>query len=139
MIKKLNPQAIVALKEALTEIYWYKRDLRTFLTSALSHRPILARLDWDDYKRNIVGALVDLLVHDPAVYQDDLVNLMILVANFRDFSHLSHLEDGKAKAQRAESSVKKLRAMVDMHEEILHDKAEVEEETRTVPQVSFSP
>jgi hypothetical protein len=28
--KKLNPAAIIALKEALTHIYWFKRDLRSF-------------------------------------------------------------------------------------------------------------
>ncbi len=31
MRKKINPSAIVALKNALTLIYWRKADLKTFL------------------------------------------------------------------------------------------------------------
>ena len=59
--KKVAPAAIVALKEALTNLYWYKGDLRSFLTSTLSSPALMSRLNWSDYKRNIVGDLVTLL------------------------------------------------------------------------------
>jgi hypothetical protein len=59
MKKKIAPAAILALKEALASVYWYKSDLRSFLLHTLSDASLLARLNWDDYKRNIVSTLVD--------------------------------------------------------------------------------
>jgi len=59
--KKIAPAAIVALKEALTNLYWYKGDLRSFLTSTLTNPALLSRLNWGDYKRNIVGELIEFL------------------------------------------------------------------------------
>ncbi len=74
--KKISSAAIVASKQALTDVYWYKCDLRSFLTSTLSDAAILGRLDWDDYKRNIVGLAVDFLVRNQTRYQADLLRLM---------------------------------------------------------------
>ena len=54
--KKLAPVALQALREALTHIYWYKSDLRSFLTQCLSdpahapthdlHNACLHQVDW---------------------------------------------------------------------------------------------
>jgi hypothetical protein len=55
--KKIAPAAIVALKESLTNLYCYKSDLRSFLTSALTNSALLSLLDWGDFKRNIVNVL----------------------------------------------------------------------------------
>ena len=46
--KKIASAAIVALKEALTNLYWYKGDLRSFLTSTLTNPALLSRLNWGD-------------------------------------------------------------------------------------------
>lgn len=70
----------MALKRALTAIYWYKHDLRASLHSALSDFSLPARLDWDDYKRNIVGRLVDHLAMGQPKTRDDLISLMTEVA-----------------------------------------------------------
>lgn len=35
MSKRIVPAALLALKQALTDVYWYKSDLRSFLTSTL--------------------------------------------------------------------------------------------------------
>ncbi|MGB6896110.1 MAG: hypothetical protein WBF37_09250 [Dehalococcoidia bacterium] len=126
MKKKINPEAIVTLKEALADIYWYKRDLRTFLSSAIEHQELLGRLDWNDYKRNIVGNLVDMMIANQKVYEGDLINLMVQVSDFRDFSHLERLEDGMKKSQQAEASVTKLKSLVKGFEQIVRDKLEVE-------------
>ena len=55
--KKIAPAALLALKEALTHVYWYKSDLRSFLTHCLADPTILSRLNWSDFKRNIVSQL----------------------------------------------------------------------------------
>lgn len=34
MNKQLSPASLIALKEALIHIYWYKNDLRSFLLKA---------------------------------------------------------------------------------------------------------
>jgi len=74
--KVISPAALVALKEALASVYWYKRDLKSFLTNCLSTPQILSRIDWDDYKQNIVGRLIDFLARHEDQYQADLLRLM---------------------------------------------------------------
>jgi hypothetical protein len=59
MTKKIVPAALHALKQALTDVYWYKSDLRSFLTATLSKPELVNQLNWDDYKRNIVAAIVE--------------------------------------------------------------------------------
>lgn len=124
--KVVAPAAIVALKVALANIYWYKADLRSFLTSTLSNPTILGRLNWSDYKRNIVGSLVSFLANNQEAYQADILRLMSEVARINDFSHLMRLEDGQEKANIAEASVEALRKLVSVHDELYaeHEKAE---------------
>jgi hypothetical protein len=110
--KTIVPAALVALKQALTDVYWYKADLRSFLTATLSRPDLLARVNWEDYKRNIVAGVVDALSRNEDAFQADLVRLMHEVARIDDFSHLLRLEDGKAKAKHAEHSVAALRRFV---------------------------
>lgn len=117
--RRLTPAAITALREALTEVYWYKSDLRSFLTAALNRPELLARLDWSDYKRNIVGALIGYMAQDQDQYMEDLLVLMFEVARFRDFGHLARLDDGEAKVKRAQASVNALREHVGGHEQLL--------------------
>lgn len=109
---KIAPAALLALKQALTDVYWYKSDLRSFLTSTLSKPEILARVNWEDYKRNIVTIVVDFLSKNEDRFQADLIRLMTEVARIDDFEHLLRLEDGRAKAQRARQSVAAIRKYV---------------------------
>lgn len=118
MPRTIAPAAIQALKEALTLVYWYKGELRSFLTQCLSDSAVLSRLNWEEYKRNIVATLVDHLVMNEEVYQRDLLRLMSEVCRIRDFSHLEKLEDGKKKAAEAAAAVDALRAQVKGHEDL---------------------
>jgi len=56
--KRVNASILAPLKEALSLAFWYKRDLRAFLSTALPDVGVVSHLDWTDYKRNIVGQLV---------------------------------------------------------------------------------
>lgn len=134
MKRKVAPAAIHSLKEALTHVFWYKSDLRSFLTHSLSQKPVLAKLNWSDYKRNIVGALVDHLVSHEDRYQPDLLNLMTEVSKMGDFSHLRQLEDGKVKASRAEEAVSALREQVKGHQAIEKDRADIEKRRQVAHQ-----
>jgi len=119
--KVIAPVAINALSEALTCIYWYKGELRSFLTHTLSDNSILARLDWSDYKRNIVSALMTFLTKHEGTYKNDLLRLMTEVCKMNDFSHLERLEDGKAKAKAAKQSVEALRKQISGHQDIVEE------------------
>ena len=129
MNKQIAPAAIQALKEALTLVYWYKDNLRSFLSQCLSDSTVLSRLDWSDYKRNIVTTLVDHLAMHQDVYQRDLIGIMSAVCQITDFSHLRKLEDGMNKAKTAEAAVKALRTQLKGYED-LEEEAQKAEKRR---------
>ncbi|MCA8973000.1 MAG: hypothetical protein KDC95_24670, partial [Planctomycetes bacterium] len=69
---------------------------------------LLARLNWGEYKRNIVGQLIDFLSAREDVYQQQLLKLMTEVAKVEDFSHLARLDNGETKVAKAKSAVEAL-------------------------------
>ena len=127
MTKQIAPAAIEALKEALTHVYWYKSNLRSFLTQCLSDPAVLSRLNWSDYKRNIVATLVNHLAAHQDVYQRDLLRLMTAVSEIRDFSHLSKLEDGESKSETAKVVVTALREQLKGHQDLEEEARRAEE------------
>lgn len=129
--KAISPVAINALSEALTSIYWYKGELRSFLTNTLSDSSILSRFDWNDYKRNIVSSLVTFLAKHQDNYKNDLLKLMTEVCKMTDFSHLEKLEDGKSKAKAAKQSVEALRKQVAGHQDIVEELKKQEQRRQT--------
>src|SRR5882724_13307941 len=128
--KKIAPAAIVALKEALTNLYWYKGDLRSFLTSTVTNSALLSRLNWGDYKRNVVGELIAFLERRQDEYQADLLRLMTEVGRVDDFSHLERLEGGKQKAATARAAVRALRKLTEAHESLFDEQKRMEERRR---------
>lgn len=97
MTKKIAPGAIVALKEAHSNLYWYKNDLRGFLSNTLENSGLVAAVNWSDYKRNVGNTLVDFMCKREAQYQDDLVRLLTEVSRVDDFSHLERLDGDQTK------------------------------------------
>lgn len=130
--KVIAPAAINALKEALTNIYWYKSDLRSFIMNTISEPAILSRLNWNEYKRNIVTVLIDFLSRNQDTYQNDLLRLMTEVIKISDFSHLERLEDGKKKAQKAKESVIALEALMKGHWDLVEEQRKYEERRKDV-------
>lgn len=125
--KAINPQAIVALRDALATIYWYKNDLRSFLQSVLGDSPLLLRVNWDDYKRNIVQQVIDQMTRNQERYRQELINLMVAASSMDDFSHLERLDDGKQKAADAKRAINTLRHYVQGHEFISTERKQAEE------------
>jgi len=125
--KKLNPAAIIALKEALTHIYWFKRDLRSFLINTLANPSILSNVNWDSYKRNIIDSVVETLARNEVKYKDELLRLFTAVASINDFSHLEYLEDGREKALHAKKAVEALQKYTSGYQQIWDEKQQVEE------------
>ena len=119
--KIVAPAAINALIEALTKAYWYKAELRRFLTHAISDPSILAKLNWEDYKRNIVSTLVNFLAKHQDTYQNDLLKLITEVTTISDFTHLERLDDGKEKAKAARQSIEALRKLMGSFKDVLEE------------------
>jgi Restriction endonuclease len=125
--KVIAPAAINSLIEALTNIYWYKSELRSFIMNTISDPSILVKLNWEDYKRNIVSTLVNFLAKYQDTYQNDLLKLMNEVGKINDFSHLERIEDGKEKAKIAKKSVEALRIQIKGHQDLVNEQKMQEE------------
>jgi hypothetical protein len=125
--KVISPVALNALSEALTHIYWYKPELRNFLTNTLPGASFLTTLNWQDYKRNIASALISQLARNQDLHKDELLTLMIEVCKIDDYSHLEKLEDGKKKAAQAKQAVEALRKQVKGHSDLMEEHKKQEE------------
>ena len=134
MTKQIAPAAIETLKEALTYVYWYKSNLRSFLTQCLSDPAVVSHLNWFDHKRNIVATLVNHLAAHQDVYQRDLLRLMSAVCEITDFSHLRKLDDGESKSQAAKEAVAALREQLKGHQDLEEDARRAEERRKEAHQ-----
>jgi hypothetical protein len=116
--RRINPAALHALKEALVLAFWYKKDLRGFLTSCLGRGELIAHLDWTDYKRTIVAQLVDSLAAEQHRHFDELLTLTLATADVTDPSHLKRIEDGEQKYADALAALKTLRDLVEPYRQL---------------------
>lgn len=107
--KKVSPQAIFALKEALAVIYWKRDELKDFLNLSITNSAIINTINWEGTKREAVKELVERMVKRPDFYQDDLINLILAVTDFTDFSHLDFWDSDGTKKKKAIEAVKRLR------------------------------
>ncbi len=120
-VKRLSPSAINALKEALVNIYWYKNDLRSFLSNCTVSRSLIGSLNWNNYKRQIVTDLIDELTKDQEAHLGALTKLCYEVVNLTSFAHLEDLEDGEQKARKARKAVAQLKKLVEPHQDKVKD------------------
>ena len=105
-MKKLSPEVLLKLQNALAVIYWYKKDLRSFIANTIRDPTILATQDWDNTpKRDLVHDLIQRFARNEFRYQDDLLALIRAVADFSDFTHLKALDDGDNKVRKAQEAV----------------------------------
>ncbi|GAP72868.1 hypothetical protein SAMD00024442_48_23, partial [Candidatus Symbiothrix dinenymphae] len=110
--KKISPQAILALREALSVIFWKKEDLRDFLKLTLENNQIISTLDWNNAnvtKREIVKELINRMSTRQDIFFEDLKGLLVAVSDFNDFSNLKYWDEDGSKAKKARESVLKLR------------------------------
>lgn len=130
MSKRLAPAAVVALKEALCAIYWYKSDLRSFMQQCLSSPSMVGQLNWDNYKRQIVADLVDMLVAGGDEHIADLTRLCHEVCSIASFRHLEQLDGGVQKADRAKNAVAHLNELVESHKQATQEQDDFAERQR---------
>jgi len=90
----------------------------------------LARINWEDYKRNIVANIIDFLSNHQETYQNDLLKLMVEVIKIDDFSHLRRLEDGKKKEERAKNAVVALKKLTIQHYDLMEEEKKKEQKRK---------
>jgi len=122
--RRINPAVLHPLKEALVLAFWYKNDLRAFLTATLGRGELVAHLDWTDYKRSIVAQLVDSLAANQHRNFDDLLNLLLATADITDPSHLRRIEDGERKYADAVAALTALRKHVEPYRRLRDEEDE---------------
>ena len=133
--KRVSPAAVVALKNALSVVYWYRNDLRSFIVNAISAPEVLAAVNWQDTKRDVVDQLINRLVENQDRYLHNLLDLMAAVLALGDCSHLAVLEDGKEKQRVAAEAVRTLRSVYAGHQDLEEDRRHAEERrTRSAEQ-----
>ena len=108
--KKISVQTLLALKDALTNIFWTKKDLRQFIELTLENPLIVSTIDWtENTKLESVSQIIDRMTKRQDLYQTDLLKLIQEAGNFNDFSHLKIWENAEDKIKKAKAAVVKLR------------------------------
>lgn len=109
---RVSPAVLAPLQDALTAIYWYKPDLRTFLDAAVGDRALVARLDFSQVKRQVVRQLVSTMANDQHKYYENLVNLILAVAEVDDPVWLKRVDGGEEKYSDARAAVQTLQLYI---------------------------
>ncbi|MCK6559661.1 hypothetical protein HUU39_19255 [candidate division KSB1 bacterium] len=127
-MKKFSPNAILALKEALTHIYWKKQDLRSFVYHTVENKLFISTIDWDNNKKaESAGILVDRMVNRLDLYENDLMRLFDVTMHFDDFSHLKQWDDPETKIRKAKDAVEALRRHASGYFQLKEEKEKAEE------------
>ncbi|MDI1299715.1 hypothetical protein [Methylotenera sp.] len=125
MAKQISPAGVMALKEALCSVYWYKSELRGFLQLCLSNPSILNKFNWENYKRQIASDVVDFLFQNPEKHIGDLTKICFEICKLNDFSNLKQLEDGTQKVEKARSAVERLKQLVEPHQDLAKEQDDI--------------
>lgn len=107
--KKISPQALMALKEALSVIFWKREDLQDFIKMTIDNKAIIGTINWGTTKRESVKELIERMVNRQDIYKNDIINLLIAVTDFNDFINLKFWDEDGSKTKRAKEAVARLR------------------------------
>lgn len=102
--QKVSPAAMTALVEAVSSIYWYKKDLLRYLGQIVGQE-IVARVDTSATKGEMVWALTTYMNERFSEHGEGLLELMVETSRFASFAHLERLDDGAAKVAKAKAAV----------------------------------
>ena len=124
MKKKLSPALLIAIKEALIHIYWYKKDFKSFLFKSLPDNIDISKIDWELTKRDIAFSVVDRLYDLNCT--ETLLNLAQNICQFNSFEHLKHLDNGDEKVLKAINAVMHLKGFILPYQDDLKNKEDRE-------------
>jgi hypothetical protein len=128
MSKKISAPALLALKDALSSIYWTKQDLRYFIEHTIDNISIISAIDWSsNTKYESVSQLIDRMAQQENVCHADLLRLIQEISNIEDYSHLKRWEDSELKIKKAKDAVAKLRSVSKGYFENLEEQTKIEQ------------
>jgi len=107
--KKISPQAILALKEALAVICWRKEDLQDFIKLSINNTAIIGTINWTGTKRESVKELIERMTNRQDIYKDDLVSLLLSVTDLTEFPQLEYWDTDGSLKKKAVQAVQNLR------------------------------
>lgn len=122
--KKISPQQILAVREALSVIYWKKEDLQQFIKLTLDNPTIVATVNWNVTKREVVKEIINRMSNRLDLYENDLINLIHAVTDFNDFGNLSYWDEDGSKMTKAKAAVDNLRKVTKV---VIHNSKDQEE------------
>lgn len=117
-VQRISPNAIAAFKDAMTAVFWAKKDLLAWLRSAVPDEQLLGGIDWlgPAYKRDSVSLFVDRLAADQNRNGQLLLRLMSDVADMDDFPQLAWVEDAEKLIRKARDAVARLKRYIEPYE-----------------------
>lgn len=125
--KRISVTTLLALKDALVNIFWTKKDLRHFIELTLENSLIVSTIDWqENTKFESISILIDRMAKRQDIYQTDLLKLIQETGNFNDFSHLKIWDDAETKIKKAKAAVEKLRNQTKGYFETIEELKKVE-------------
>ena len=122
--KKISPQAILALKEALSVIFWKREDLQDFIKLSIENNIIIGTINWGGTKREAVKELIERMTNRPDIYKTDLMHLLLAVTDFNDFSNLKYWDEDGSKTKKAKEAVNNLRTYTKGYIQITQEQEE---------------
>ncbi|MBN1409980.1 MAG: DnaJ domain-containing protein [Spirochaetales bacterium] len=117
-VKHFSATYIKSLKEAVIAAFWYKNDLKEFLSASLRNPSVVNSLDWKDRekrKREIVGDLFSLMAGDESNFAPDIYCLTRGILEMTSYPGLLKLEDAEKRLAKAVSTREALRSCVAEH------------------------
>ena len=113
------PDILEALKDALSSVYWYKRQMRSFMENARVPTSIILQQRWAD-PQEYKAIIADKVINALAKMDDDGIEaireLNRRLIEMKDFSHLLKEDDGKRLKKIAEVNVERLRQLIIEHD-----------------------
>ncbi|MBH0781556.1 restriction endonuclease [Nocardia bovistercoris] len=113
-MKVISPAALLALREALPSIVWYRKPFEAYVRAALADHPeLLAGVAFSAIsKREATDLIVDRLIAQQNRYFEITVRLILAVAameSFPDVEKIKDLSDRAERLQQAKACVAELR------------------------------
>jgi len=120
MRKVIAPQAVNALIDALSCVYWFKPPLKRFIVNSITGSDLLRlvnSINFEDAttsKRAIVERIFNYIGRDQGQHTTDLLALLENISNFNDYSHFNHpkIENPEERIQTAKRAVAAVRECV---------------------------
>jgi hypothetical protein len=91
----------------------------------LSKSTIVTTIDWSGTKRESIKELISRMTNRSDLYQEDLLNLILAVTDFTDFSHLDFWDEDGSKKRKAKTAVENLRTQTKGYIQITKEQEEI--------------